>query len=139
VNIDSIQNGIVLDHIAAGRGMQIYDTLRLQELDCTVAIIKNVKSAKMGRKDIIKIDETIDLDLDVLGFIDRDITVNIICGGKLTEKRRLHPPAQLVNVIRCKNPRCITTVEHSADHIFRLTQGERPVYRCIYCESAYSN
>ena len=137
MNIDSIQNGIVLDHIKAGRGMQIYHTLRLDDLDCTVAIIKNVKSRKMGVKDIIKIDEAIDLDLDVLGFIDRDITVNVIQGGKLVAKRRLSLPQELVNVIRCKNPRCITTTEPGADQIFRLAGGAEPVYRCAYCETKY--
>ncbi len=137
MNIDSIQNGLVLDHIRAGRGMQIYHTLRLEELDCTVAIIKNADSRKMGKKDIIKIDEAIDLDLDVLGFLDQDVTVNIIRGGKLVGKRRVSPPAELVNVIRCKNPRCITTTEQAADQIFRLAGGSTPVYRCVYCETAY--
>ncbi|MDR3314119.1 MAG: aspartate carbamoyltransferase regulatory subunit [Oscillospiraceae bacterium] len=138
MNIDSIHNGLVLDHIKAGRGMQIYNTLRLDDLDCTVAIIKNVKSAKMGKKDIIKIDEAIDLDLDVLGFLDQDITVNVIREGKLVCKRRLCLPRELVNVIRCKNPRCITTVEQGADQIFRLVEGDAPVYRCAYCETAYA-
>jgi aspartate carbamoyltransferase regulatory subunit len=137
LNIDSIHNGIVLDHIQAGRGMQIYHTLHLDELDCTVAIIKNVKSQKMGHKDIIKIDENIRLDLDVIGFIDQNITVNVIENGKLVEKRRLTLPHKLVNVIRCKNPRCITTTEQEADQIFTLTEtAGKPIYRCAYCEMA---
>ncbi|MCL2107310.1 MAG: aspartate carbamoyltransferase regulatory subunit [Oscillospiraceae bacterium] len=138
MNIDSINNGIVLDHIMAGRGMQIYHALGLDALDCTVAIIKNVKSRKMGTKDIIKIDEAIDFDLDALGFIDRNITVNVIQNGKLAEKRKLHPPQTLVSVIRCRNPRCITSSEPDAEQIFRLTGLEEPIYRCAYCETAYS-
>lgn len=137
MNIDSIVNGIVLDHIQAGRAMQIYTTLQLDELDSTVAIVKNVKSRKMGKKDLIKIDEMIDLDLDALGFIDQNITINIIKGGALVEKRRLSLPEELINVIRCKNPRCITTIERDADQRFRLADKEPPLYRCVYCEAAY--
>jgi aspartate carbamoyltransferase regulatory subunit len=136
MNIDSIHNGIVLDHIKAGLGMRIYHTLRLEELDCTVAIIKNVKSRRLGKKDIIKIDETIGLDLDVLGFIDPNITVNIIREGRLAEKRSVRLPGRLVNVLGCKNPRCITTIEQEVDQIFCLCEGEPPVYRCYYCETA---
>jgi len=139
MHIDSITNGIVLDHIQAGRAMQIYTALRLDELDCTIAIIKNVKSKKMGRKDLIKIDEMIDLDLDALGFIDQNITINIIKGGKLVEKRQLQLPGELVNVIRCKNPRCITTIEQEVDQVFRLARTTPPLYRCAYCETAYHN
>lgn len=140
MNIDSIRNGIVLDHIQAGRGMQVCNALRLDELESTVAIIKNVKSKKMGKKDLIKIDEMIGLDLDVLGFIDQNITINIIRGGTLVEKRRLKLPQELVNVIRCKNPRCITTTEPEVDQIFRLVQDDDPpLYRCTYCDTAYHN
>ena len=139
MNIDSINNGIVLDHIQAGRAMQIYTALRLDELDCTLAIIKNVKSRKMGKKDLIKIDEMIGLDLDALGFIDQNITINIIRGGKLVEKKRLQLPERLVNVIRCKNPRCITTVEQEVDQVFLLADKAPPLYRCAYCETAFQN
>jgi len=139
MNIDSITNGIVLDHIQAGRAMQIYAALRLDELDSTVAVIKNVKSKKMGKKDLIKIDEMIGLDLDALGFIDQNITINIIRGGKLVEKKRLQLPGELVNVIRCKNPRCITTAEQEVDQVFRLARETPPLYRCAYCDTAYHN
>ena len=135
MNIDSIKRGIVLDHIRAGRSMEIYKYLHLDELDCSVAIIKNVKSNAMGRKDIIKIDEDITIDLDVLGYIDPGITVNIIEDGRIAEKKHLELPQRLVNVIRCKNPRCITSVEPSIDQIFRLADKERQVYRCIYCDT----
>jgi len=137
VNIDSITNGIVLDHIQAGRAMQIYTALRLDELDCTIAIIKNVKSRKMGRKDLIKIDEMIDFDLDALGFIDQNITINIIREGVLAEKKQLQLPSELVNVIRCKNPRCITSVEQEVGQLFKLARQTPPLYRCAYCEAAY--
>ena len=138
MNIDSIQRGIVLDHIKAGRSMDIYRYLRLDALDCTVAIIKNVKSAVMGRKDIIKIDEDISIDLDVLGYIDPGITVNIIDHGEIVEKKHVELPQRLVNVVRCKNPRCITSVEASLEHVFRLTDASRRVYRCIYCDAERS-
>lgn len=135
MNIDSIQRGIVLDHIKAGRSMDIYRYLHLDALDCSVAIIKNVKSGEMGRKDIIKIDEDINIDLDVLGYIDPGITVNIIDEGRIVEKKHVELPQQLVNVVRCKNPRCITSDEPSLDHIFRLADTRRRVYRCIYCDA----
>ena len=135
MNIDSIQNGIVIDHIAAGRGMQLYHLLHLDQLDCSVAIIKNVHSKKMGRKDIIKVDAAIDVDIDAIGYVDPNATVNIIRDGKLAEKRDICLPEQLVNVIRCKNPRCITSVEPGIDQIFRLADKERQVYRCIYCDT----
>ena len=135
MNIDSIRRGIVLDHIKAGRSMDIYRHLHLDELECSVAIIKNVKSEAMGRKDIIKIDEAIDLDLNVLGYIDPGITVNIIDDGRIVEKKHLELPQQLVNVVKCKNPRCITSAEESLDHIFRLADSGRRVYRCIYCDA----
>lgn len=135
MNIDSIKRGIVLDHIKAGRSMDIYRYLHLDELECSVAIIKNVKSEAMGRKDIIKIDEDISIDLDVLGYIDPGITVNIIEDGRVAEKKHLALPKQLKNVIRCKNPRCITSVEPALDQVFRLADKERRVYRCIYCDA----
>ncbi|MBE5768585.1 MAG: aspartate carbamoyltransferase regulatory subunit [Clostridiales bacterium] len=138
MKIDSISRGIVLDHIQAGRSMDIYRYLHLDELECSVAIIRNVKSEAMGRKDIIKIDEAIDLDLNVLGYLDPGITVNIIENGKIAEKKHLELPKELVNVVRCKNPRCITSVEGSLDHIFRLKDAARRVYRCIYCDAERS-
>ena len=135
MNIDSIKRCIVLDHIKAGRSMDIYKLLHLDELECCVAIIKNVKSNAMGRKDIIKIDEEITIDLNVLGYIDPGITVNVIENGVIVEKKHLELPERLTNVIRCKNPRCITSVEPGLDQIFRLADKSRQIYRCIYCDS----
>ena len=135
MKIDSIKRGIVLDHIKAGRSMDIYKLLHLDELECSVAIIKNVKSNAMGRKDIIKIDEEITIDLNVLGYIDPGITVNVIEDGVIVEKKHLELPERLTNVIRCKNPRCITSVEPGLDQIFRLADKSRQIYRCIYCDS----
>ena len=135
MNIDSIQNGVVIDHITAGRGMKLYDLLGLDKLDCSVAIIKNVNSGKMGKKDIIKIDADIPVNLDVIGYVDPGATVNIIHGGELTEKRTIEMPETLTNVIKCKNPRCITSVEQELDHVFKLTDKAEKVYRCIYCET----
>ena len=135
MNIDSIHSGIVLDHITAGRGMDVYRYLKLDELDCTVAYIRNVRSNAMGRKDIIKIDADIHVDLDVLGYLDPGITVNIISEGKLVEKKKLSLPERLVNVITCKNPRCITTVEGALDQHFVLKDRERGVYRCLFCDA----
>ena len=135
MNIDRIQNGIVLDHITAGKALQIYNDLYLDKLDCSVAIIKNVKSEKMGRKDILKIDQDIDINLDVLGYIDPDISVNIIKDGKLVEKRKIELPERLVGIKKCTNPRCITTTEQGITHIFKLTDREKRIYRCIYCEA----
>ena len=135
MNIDSINRGIVLDHIKAGRSMDIYKSLHLDELECSVAIIKNVKSNAMGRKDIIKIDDDITIDLDVLGYIDPGITVNIIEDGVIVETKHLELPEKLTNVIRCKNPRCITSVEPELDQIFRLADKNRQIHRCIYCDS----
>jgi len=135
MNIDSILNGVVLDHIQAGKSMEIYNLLRLGELDCSVAIIKNVRSNRMGKKDILKIDSPMDLDLDVLGYIDSNITVNIIRDGKLVEKKHLELPQKLVNVIRCKNPRCITMAEPQLDAIFLLNDAEKHTYRCAYCDT----
>ena len=135
MNIDSITNGVVIDHITAGRGMKLYELLGLSELDCSVAIIKNVVSHKMGKKDIIKIDASIPVDFDVIGFVDPGATVNVIRDGKLIEKRAIQMPDTLVNVIKCKNPRCITSCEQEIDHIFKLTDRENKVYRCVYCET----
>jgi len=137
MKIDSIKNGIVLDHIKAGRSMQIYQLLHLEELDCSVAILKNVPSKKMGRKDIIKIGEAdIALDLNVLGYIDPDITVNVIRDDVCVEKKHVALPEELVNVIKCKNPRCITTTEQELSHVFKLCDPETRLYRCLYCEAA---
>ncbi len=135
MHIDSIKNGVVIDHIKAGNSMQIYYHLELDKLDCTVAIIKNVHSKKMGSKDIIKIDSDMQVDLDVLGYIDSDITVNIIKDGVLCEKKKLTLPEQIKDVIKCKNPRCITTTEQDLPHVFKLTDPETKTYRCIYCEA----
>ena len=136
LNISGINNGVVLDHIQAGKSMDIYHYLNLQELDCQVAIIKNAKSNKMGKKDILKVECNIDnLDLDILGFIDHNITVNIIKDEKIVEKRILKLPKQITNVIKCKNPRCITSIEQELPHIFRLTDREHGVYRCLYCDT----
>ena len=135
MNIDSIKNGIVIDHITAGRGMELYRLLSLEELDCTVALIKNVGSRKMGKKDIIKIDAAIDLSMDILGYVDQNVTVNIIRGGEIVEKKSIGLPERLTNVIYCKNPRCITTTEQELAHVFRLTDPQKRVYRCLYCEA----
>ena len=135
LNIDSLQNGIVIDHIKAGNSMLIYDLLELGRLDCCVAIIKNARSAKYGKKDIIKIDGEIDVNLDILGFLDSNITVAIIREGQLVEKRKPVLPKELRNVIKCKNPRCITSAEEGIDHIFLLGENQR--YRCAYCEQEF--
>ncbi|WP_294484769.1 aspartate carbamoyltransferase regulatory subunit [uncultured Mailhella sp.] len=133
--IDAISNGIVLDHIRAGLSMELYRILNLDKLQCSVAVLKNVTSRKMGRKDIIKIDEIIDLNFDVLGYVDPGITVSIVRDGKLDRKFSVELPERVTNVIRCKNPRCITSTEQELPHIFKLTDREKRVYRCIYCES----
>ena len=135
MNIDSIVNGVVIDHISAGKGMKLYDLLGLDELDCSVAIIKNVTSRKMGKKDIIKIDADIPVNLDVIGYVDPNVTVNIIRDSVLVDKHVIEMPDKLVNVIKCKNPRCITSCEQELDHVFKLTDKENKVYRCIYCET----
>ena len=135
MNIDSIQNGYVLDHINAGACMDVYKYLKLDQLDCSVAIIKNAKSSKMGKKDIIKIDSPIDLDLDALGYIDPNITVDVIKDGQLVEKKHLALPEKLVNIIHCKNPRCITTDEKQLDAIFLLSDRAKRTYRCAYCDA----
>ena len=140
LNISGIHEGFVLDHIQAGMCMQIYHDLKLDRLDCEVAIIKNAKSQKMGKKDIIKVECPIEaLDLDILGFIDHNITVNVIQGDEIVDKKRLTLPKQIKNVIKCKNPRCITSIEQELDHIFLLTDPKRELYRCKYCEEKYTN
>ncbi|MBP3415571.1 MAG: aspartate carbamoyltransferase regulatory subunit [Clostridia bacterium] len=133
--IDSIKNGIVIDHIIAGKALQIYSMLNLEKLDCSVAILKNVPSKKMGRKDIIKIDSVLDIDLDVLGYFSPNITVDIIMDGKLVEKKHIALPEKITDILICKNPRCITTTEQDIHHIFKLTDAENGVYRCIYCDA----
>ncbi len=137
MNIDGVSNGIVLDHISAGRSMDIYKYLHLDELSCSVAVIKNVRSNRLGKKDIIKIDADIDLDMAVLGYVDPNITVNIIKDNRLAEKRTLSLPEKLVNIVQCKNPRCITTTEQEVDHVFRLVDKEAKLYRCVYCDSLH--
>lgn len=138
LNIGGLQEGFVLDHIEAGRSMEIYNRLNLGKLDCCVAIIKNARSNKMGKKDIIKIECPIDqIDLDALGFIDHKITVNIIKDDKIVEKKKLTLPKEIKNVIHCHNPRCITSIEQELDHIFVLSDAEREIYRCKYCEERY--
>ena len=133
--IDAISNGIVIDHISAGRAMDLYNILGLDKLDCTVALLKNVVSSKLGRKDIIKIDRILNLDWDVIGYVDPGITVNIIKDGERVEKRRLKLPERITNVIHCKNPRCITSVEQELPQVFTLTDPETRTYRCLYCET----
>ena len=135
MNIDSIHNGIVIDHITAGRGMKLYDLLGLDELDVSVALIKNVTSGKMGKKDIIKIDAELPVNFDLIGDVDPGATVNIIKDGRLVKKLDIQMPEQLVGVIQCKNPRCITTTEQELEHVFKLTDRENKVYRCLYCET----
>ena len=138
LNVGRISEGFVLDHIQAGRSMDIYKYLHLDQLDCCVAIIKNAKSSKMGKKDIMKIECPIDfMDLDILGFIDHNITINIIKDEQIIEKKAIHLPKKIKNVIRCKNPRCITSIEQELDHVFVLTDPEKEIYRCMYCEEKY--
>ncbi len=133
--VDAIKNGIVIDHITAGNAMELYSILNLDELDCTVAILKNVPSKKKGKKDIIKIDTLIDVDFDVLGYVDPNITVSIIKEGTVEKKLEMTLPETVTNVLKCKNPRCITSTEQELDHVFKLTDSKRKIYRCIYCES----
>lgn len=139
MTVDSIQNGYVIDHIKAGTGMKIYQALGLDSLGCSIALIKNVTSSKMGKKDIIKIDELINLNMDVLGYIDPEATINIVRSGKIVEKRHLELPHEIRDIIKCANPRCITSVEPSLVQIFHLTDKENRVYRCAYCEAAAKN
>lgn len=139
LKVSGIREGFVLDHIKAGMSLSIYHDLKLDQLDCTVAILKNVVSNKMGKKDILKVECGIEeLDLDILGFIDHNITVNVIKDEKIIEKKKLVLPKQVKNVIKCKNPRCITSIEQELDQIFFLTDPENEVYRCKYCEEKYS-
>jgi aspartate carbamoyltransferase regulatory subunit len=135
MKIDSIINGIVIDHITAGKGMEIYTLLHLDRLECPVAIIKNVLSRRMGRKDIIKIDADIELNTDLLGYVDPDVTVNVVKDGTIVSKQSIELPTELKNVISCKNPRCITSCEQELDQIFRLVDKDNRIYRCLYCES----
>ena len=138
LNVGQLSEGVVLDHIKAGKSMTIYHDLELDKLDCCVAIIKNARSNKMGRKDIIKVEFPIDtLDLDILGFIDHNITVNIIKDGEIVEKKKLSLPKEVHNVIKCKNPRCITSIEQELEQIFILTDPKKEIYRCKYCEEKY--
>ena len=139
MNVDSIRDGIVIDHIAPGNAMKLYDLLGLAELDVPVAMITNVVSAKRGRKDIIKIDAAIDVDLDIIGYVDPGATVNIIRNGELQEKKRIEMPGKLVNVLFCKNPRCITSCEQELDQVFCLTDRAKREYRCAYCETEATN
>ena len=138
MTVDSIKNGIVIVHIEAGKGMKIYRFLNLDRLTCPVALLKNVVSAQKGKKDIIKIDADIDVDLDILGYVDAGITINVIKDGVLTEKKTVDLPETLTNVIRCKNPRCITSTEQELKQVFKLTDRENRVYRCLYCETKAS-
>ncbi|MBE6779256.1 MAG: aspartate carbamoyltransferase regulatory subunit [Ruminococcaceae bacterium] len=135
MNVDSIHNGVVIDHITAGCGMRLYELLELENLDCSVALIKNVGSKKMQRKDIIKIDADIPVNLDIIGYVDPGATVNVIRNGVLVEKKTIDMPLLLQNVIKCKNPRCITSCEQELAHVFKLTDRENKVYRCLYCET----
>ncbi len=134
MNIDSIKNGIVIDHIQAMRGMEIYELLNLKDLDGSVAIITNAKSKKMGRKDIIKIDQDIEIKMDMIGFIEPNATINIVKNDKLVDKYKVKLPEKIVNVAKCQNPRCITSIERELDQIFLLTDKQNQVYRCKYCE-----
>ncbi|MBR0139607.1 MAG: aspartate carbamoyltransferase regulatory subunit [Firmicutes bacterium] len=135
MNIDPIQNGVVIDHITAGQGMRLYELLGLEKLDCSVAIIKNAVGRRGLKKDIIKIDRAVDLDLDVIGYVDPGVTVNFIKDGAVVEKKTIEMPEVLTDVIKCRNPRCITSTEQELKHIFILTDRENKVYRCLYCES----
>lgn len=137
LNISGLNQGVVIDHIQAGGAMKIYEYLNMEKLDCQVAIIKNTKSNKMGRKDIIKIEGPIQIDLNVLGILDHNITINIIENDKIVRKHTLELPDEVTNIIRCKNPRCITSIEQELPHKFKLTDRKNRIYRCIYCESKF--
>ncbi len=139
LNIDSVEKGLVIDHIEAGKAMEVYHYLNLDKMDCSVAIIKNAKSKKMGKKDIIKVENNIDMDLKVLGFIDPDITINIIDNSVIINKINLELPSEIENVVKCKNPRCITSIEQEIVHKFKLTDKEKKIYRCVYCDTAYEH
>ncbi len=139
LNIDSLQEGLVIDHIQAGKSMELYKYLKLDRLDCSVAIIKNVRSATYGKKDIIKIEGAIDLNLDILGFIDHNITVNVIRNGRIAEKKSITLPSEIHGVVKCKNPRCITSIDDTVEQVFKLTDVEHRRYRCIYCQQEFGN
>lgn len=139
LNIDSVETGLVIDHIKAGKAMEIYRYLNLDKLDCSVAIIKNARSKKYGRKDIIKVENNIDMDLEVLGFIDPNVTINVIENSIIINKINLELPAYIENVVKCKNPRCITSIEQEIVHKFRLTNKDKKIYRCLYCDTAYED
>lgn len=139
LNIDSVQKGLVIDHIQAGKAMEIYKYLNLDKMDCSVAIIKNAKSDKMGKKDIIKVENNIHMDLKVLGFIDPNITINVIDEGEIINKIKLELPEEIDNIAKCKNPRCITSVEQEIVHKFKLTDRNKKIYRCVYCDTAYEH
>ncbi len=134
MNIDGVTTGIVIDHIEAGKSMDIYELLELEKLSCSVALIQNADSTKYGKKDIIKIDEMIDLNTEILGYIDPHITINYVENGKLKRKEHTHLPETLTNVLKCKNPRCITSVEQEIKHVFKLADPEKKIYRCAYCD-----
>lgn len=137
LNIDSVERGIVIDHIQAGKGMEVYKYLNLDKLESSVAIIKNAKSNKMGKKDIIKVENEINIDMTALGFIDPTITINIIENDKIARKINLQLPEEVINIVKCKNPRCISSIEQEIPHIFKLTNKEEKTYRCAYCDTAY--
>lgn len=139
MNVDGVSNGIVIDHIRAGKSMDIYKYLNLDKLSCSVAVIQNVNSAKYGKKDIIKIDENIDLNLDVLGYIDPNITVNRVKDGKLFQKEHLALPEMVTDIIKCKNPRCITSIEQEIVHKFKLADAKKRIYRCVYCDAEHKD
>jgi len=139
MNITGVTTGIVLDHIKAGKAMQIYKYLNLGKLDCSVAVLQNVESTKYGRKDIIKINELIELDYAMLGYVDSNITVNFVKDGELLKKEHLDLPETLTNIIECKNPRCITSIEQEIEHVFKLVDKEKRVYRCVYCDAEHKN
>lgn len=139
LKIDSVEKGIVIDHIRAGLGMEIYNYLNLDKLDNSVALIKNVKSKKLGKKDIIKVEDVIDIDLKILGFIDPNISINIIENNKIVDKINLELPEEVVNVVKCKNPRCITSIEQEVEHKFKLVNREKGTYKCIYCDQIYND
>lgn len=139
LKIDSVEKGLVIDHIQAGKAMEIYKHLNLDRMDCSVAIIKNAKSNKMGKKDIIKVENNINMDLKVLGFIDPSITINVIDNGEIIRKINLELPEYIDNIAKCKNPRCITSVEQEIVHKFKLTDRTRNIYRCVYCDTAYEH
>lgn len=139
LKIDSVEKGLVIDHIQAGKAMEIYKYLNLDKMDCSVAIIKNAKSNKMGKKDIIKVENNINMDLKVLGFIDPNITINVIDQGEIIKKIKLELPEEIDNIAKCKNPRCITSVEQEIVHKFKLTDRTKKIYRCVYCDTAYEH